>query len=176
MVVRPMSLKEAPASRERTEGRGPGAPGSGVTAYDSATGEVRWRTEGLSDALAVDVVDVIVSQTAQGAGHDGSVVALRVEGGSRAWTRLLDEPLAAGGTGPGGVVAYLTSSARPAYDLLDVRTGALAGVRRPRLRWPCRPSSARMRSSAWTAARPSSPGRRWLRTAPRTAGCGGPCP
>ncbi len=57
MVVRRMSLKEAPASRKRTEGRGPGAHGSGVTAYDSATGEVRWRTEGLSDALAVDVVD-----------------------------------------------------------------------------------------------------------------------
>lgn len=98
---------------------------TGVTAYDSATGEVRWRTEGLSDALALDVVDdhVIVSQTSQGPAYDGSVVALHAEDGTRAWTRQLNEPLAAGGTGPGGVVTYLTSSARPAYDLLDLRTG-----------------------------------------------------
>lgn len=99
--------------------------GKGVRAYDSRTGQLRWRAEGLSDALALEVVGdvVVVSQTAQGLDFDGSVVGLRVRDGSRAWTRLEREPRAVGGQGPAGTVTYLTASGRPAYELLDTATG-----------------------------------------------------
>lgn len=80
--------------------------GSGVTAYDAATGARRWRSKGLADKLIIDVVDdlAVVSQGVIGSGYDGCVVALRLVDGGVAWRAQQSEALQVKGSGPAGVV------------------------------------------------------------------------
>ncbi len=99
-----------------------------VTAYDSLDGRALWRSEELTGHLHIQLVEglAVLSQSAYGAGLDGSMCALRLVDGTTAWTLRDSAALATGGSGAGRVVVH-TRGIEPRFGLLDLTDG--------RVRW-----------------------------------------